>query len=354
MPKLYQYLTGKQATDKMCLLTYAIFFLFWNNFYFFALTDIPAAMFAISGIAWMLEGIREEKNKHIFLGSIFLGISVNYRNAYNYVLYFTIFWMVLEIVQKKKKACLKKVAAVSGCVIVGILLVSWPQAVINFERGHIGLFTYDSGWIYDARSGNIISALKSDITTALHQYNVFSDPRNRDIQLFQIDQPYYTDKYYSLGDMVYIILANPLQFLLGYAKKVFWAFSIGIESAYGAIQFPYYIKEFAKLFHFYLIGNFIYILFSDKLLKYFKIKNRIWFIGMGAVTVALQGALHIEKRYFLFYFLLIYFANGFLLSNFLQDKKINGQGVSCKYIFSITVFVFAGYVLEKLIEYNFA
>lgn len=356
MPKLYQYFTGRKASDRMCLLMYAVFFLFWNNFYFYALTDIPAAMFAVLGIAWMLEGGREEKHRKVFLGSIFLGISLNYRNAYNYVLYFMILWLTAELIQKKKAGAsvgIKKIAGLAGYVAAGIIVVSWPQAAINFARGHIGLFTYDGGWSYDPHSGNVISALEADLTNGLHKYNIFSKTPNKDMQLFQIDQNYYADKYYSMGDMLYIILANPLQFLMGYAKKVFWAMCIGIESAYGAVEFPYYVQIFVKLLNFYLLGNFFYLCFSEKVRKVFNVKSRLWFWGMGLATAGLQGLVHIEKRYFLFVLLLIYFANIFIFGGYLEDGKGRRQKLSCNYVVGITIFVFSAYAMEKMLEYNF-
>lgn len=353
MPKLYRYFTDREASDGMCFMAYAIFFLFWNNFYFYALTDIPAAMFAILGVAWMLEGLKEGKGRHIFFGSVFAGISINYRNAYNYVFYFALLWMVAEAVRQKKGKLWdrKKIVGIVGCVVGGILLVSWPQAAINFARGHMGLFTYDAEWIYDAHSGNVISAVEADFTNALHRYAYFSSPPNVDWQLFQIDQIYYADKYYSTGDMLYIILANPLQFLLGYAKKIFWAMCIGIETAYGAVAFPDYVHTFAKLFHFYLIGNYLYLFVSDRVSDILTWKSRLWLLGMGVVTVGLQGFVHIEKRYILFYLLLIYFANAFMLGGYLKEGS--GKRPSCKYMLCMAAFVFGSYVLERLLEYNF-
>lgn len=355
MPKLYKYLTGRQATNGMCFLCYIVFFMFWSNFFFYALTDIPAAMFAILGVAWLLEGTKAEKNWHIFWGSIFIGISINYRNAYNYVLYFTILWMVLEMIQKKKVKTfhLKKMIGICGCLVCGIVLISCPQAMINYARGHIGLFTYDAGWVYDAHSGYVISAVEADFTNALHRYGIFSSPPNRDMQLFQIDQMFYADKYYSMGDMLYLVLANPLQFLLGYAKKVFWAMCIGIEGVYGAIPFPDYVQVFVRLFNFYLIGNFIYVFICDKASNILNVKSRLWFLGMGIVTVGLQGVMHIEKRYFLFYLLLIYFMNVFVLSGYLKERRDTKRKLSCKYSICMTMFVFCSYVLEKMLEYNF-
>lgn len=356
MPKLYKYLTGRRVTNGMCFAAYILFFLFWNNFYFYALTDIPAAMFAVLGVAWLLEGISEEKNLCIFGGSIFIGISINYRNAYNYVLYFTLLWMAIEIIQKIRKGTfhLKKVVGICGCAVCGILLISFPQAMINYTRGHIGLFTYDAGWVYDAHSGNIISAIEADFTGALHRYGIFSSPPNRDMQLYQIDQLFYADKYYSMGDMLYLVLANPLQFLLGYAKKIFWAMCIGIEGVYGAISFPDYVQVFVKLVNFYLIGNFLYVFLCDKSSKILSMKSRLWFLGMGIVTVGLQGVVHVEKRYFLFYLLLIYFMNVFVFSGYLREIKGTEKKLSCKYSICMAMFVFCSYVLEKMLEYNFA
>lgn len=354
VPKLYKALTGREATNGMCLMMYLLFFLFWHNYFFYALTDISAAMFAMSGVSYSFAFLNERKKGDLFLGGFFLGWSICYRAAYTYVLYILAGWIVVELFWRKhKKEILWRDVANIGMLCLGIVVICWPQFILNCLRDHVGLFPYNSGWAYDMNSQQGIDATWHDFTSGLHQYQI-AMAQNKDVQLAKIDQYYYMNKFYSFRDLLFLLLNNPIEFLMGYLKRLFWALSVTAEIAYPRVfSWTEWQDIIVRMLNYVLLGNVIYSFFQKRADAYMKNKIKILTACLAVSTICIQNLVHIEKRYFLIFHLFIYFLNTFILLDYCKDLISKKNKLSMRYVFAMMFWTCVCYTAFRTISDNF-
>lgn len=354
IPRMYKSFSKRECTNLMVLLMYGVFFLFWRKCFFYALTDIPAAMITISAVAYMSIALKESRcNKWICTG-LFIGLATSYRAAYTYVFVGICIIFAVDVIEKikKREIGIKKSIGLFMGLVGGLLLVTWPQLILNLIRGHIGIFPFSGGWLYDINSGKVISDTWSDFTVGLHTYG-FMTPQNSDRQLALIDQYYYMDKYYDVGDALYILLANPVQFGCGYLKRLFWAMSIGTESVYGALPSGQFLSLATMLINYWIFGTFIYMWYKNRDGQIVHKKVGILYALLALVTIVIQNLAHIERRYNLFFLLMVYFFVIFVGLCYYQKLRKNGEYVSIRYIVTMTIFVVSCFIIRQMIEVNF-
>lgn len=355
LPKLFESLTDRKAANIMCLFAYILFSLFWVNFYFYALTDIPSAMAAMCGLAYLFDYLKNNKYSKVFLSGLFIGIAIGYRSAYSYVFYMMLIWLIIRLAINiyKKEIHVNQLFKCVLMMTCGMVLILLPQFVLNIERGHIGIFPYDGGCLYDMNALNVVGFTWADFTGGMHSYGYGTTTQNGDLQLAQIDQYYYMDKYYTFKDLLYLVLSNPLNFFMGYFKRLFWAMSIGVVSAYSGLSFPKWWSTSVSLVYYVLLGNVINLFINKKLDKYFNITGRKLCIFLAVVTIVIQNMCHIEKRYFMVFQLFIFFLNAFIVMDYCKDMVKDNRKISLKYIFTMLIFVCGCYTLKQTIYYNF-
>lgn len=354
MPKLYEYFTDKRANNAMCLLMFLIFSLFWYPFFFYALVDIPAAMCAISAIAYMLSGLKRADTKEMLGGGILFGIALSYRMAYKYILAVVVVWIIVEIVIKlyKKEINWKKTALIIGGLFLGLIIVAFPQFILNYEKGHIGLFPYSEGRGYDVNSNSEFSLTWGSFTRGFHMYNLGQEA-NVDKQLARIDQFYYMNKLYSAGDLIYIVLSNPIEFCVGYFKHLFWAMSAETEAAYREEPIPIWLRTIASLLNYALIGEYLLIFINHEKNKLLKIKDEILILLLTISSICIQNLSHIERRYFLFYYLFIYFVMAFIFQDYIRQKRNGSNKVNLQHFIIMICFILGCCIFKETIRYNF-
>ncbi len=350
MPRLYEYFTEKKANNLMCLSMFVLFCVFWSQFFYFALADIPAAMFAISGLAFMLFGMKKHSIINSLLGGVFWGIALSYRMAYSYIFMASIAWLVVVCLIEifMKKANWKRTIILFASFFLGVVLISIPQFCINYSRGHIGLFPYsEGGWSYDVNSGAYTAVSWTSFTTGFHRYGLYGTS-NADKQLAQIDQYYYMEKVYSAGDLLFMVFTNPIEFFVGYFKRLFWAMSAGVETVYGYISIPGWFNTVAKLLNYSIIGQFVLTFARNGKNLLFKVKDMILILVLTVSSIFIQNLSHIERRYYLFYYLIMYFVIAFIMGDSeKKEKKDIGQFIL------MVCFVLGCFILRQTIGYNF-
>lgn len=354
MPKLYEYFVGKQASNAMCITMFLIFFLFWYPFFFYALVDIPAAMCAISSIAYILSALKKSNYKEMFWGGILFGIALSYRMAYKYIFAVLVVWIAYEIAVKlfTKKINWKKAALILGVLLGGFLLVAFPQAILNYIKGHIGLFPYSEGRGYDVNSNSTYTLTWGSFTKGFHMYNL-GQKANTDKQLARIDQFYYMSKLYSAGDLIYMVLSNPIDFCVGYFKHLFWAMSAETEVAYSTKLILVWLKNIASLFNYVLVGEYLLFFINNGKRKMIKIKDEILILLLTFSSICIQNLSHIERRYYLFYYLFIYFIMSFIFQDYIKQKRNEADKANLRHFIIMTCFVLGCYIFKETIRYNF-
>lgn len=354
MPKLYEYFTDKRASNAMCLMMFLLFSLFWYPFFFYALADLPAAMCAISAIAYILSGLKKLSLKDMLLGGILFGIALSYRMAYKYVLAALCLWMAAEIIMKLfvKEINWKKVILILGGLSAGLIIVAFPQFILNYLKGHIGFFPYSEGRGYDVNSNGEFSVTWGSFTRGFHMYNLGLEA-NVDSQLARIDQFYYMSKLYSPGDLIYMVLANPLEFCVGYFKHLFWAMSAGVEAAYHEELAPECLRTIASLLNYALIAEYILIFIDNSKNKLLKLKDEILIFLLTFFSIGIQNLSHIERRYYLFYYMFIYFIMSFVFQDYIRQKWEQTGKINLKHFIILGCFIAGCYIFNQTIRYNF-
>lgn len=365
MPVLYECFLKKKVSNYSILIVWIMFFAFWTGHNFFVLSDIPSAMATVCATAFGLQAIINKRPKRMFLSGLFMGFACCYRINYNYVNYTLMLCLIvyyIVIVYKSKQRMEKKfnlyltlsefkILKSILMYFVGVILISTPQFVTNFQQGHLGFFPYASDFEFDINSGKNRGA-----TITLHSYQ-FNRPYNLDKQTASVDQYFYSDKRYTGGDGLFIVMARPLEFLNNYFKKIFWAMSAAWEWAYykDKLEFSYLyiVDNLFSIINYALLGTFLFAIV--------KRNHKILAPGLGLYfgitflcTVGLQATQHIERRYYLFYYLLIYLFNGFFVGNFVIEDRENAKCYfNWKYVLFLMIFVFTMFELRMTFSDNF-
>lgn len=361
MPAIYECFTRKKVKNFCIAVTWLMFVSFWFIYNFFVLSDIPAAMAAICAMAFGMQAVLQKRPRRMFLSGIFMGIACCYRINYQYANYalvmVLIIFYVMKIIRLKKRMDIhqivkrNKIYKVIIAYFLGLLLISMPQFVTNIMQGHYGMFPYATNYNYDIQSGKFRSA-----SIALHSYQ-FNKASNLDKQTASIDQYFYSDKRYTGGDGLFIVMARPLEFLNNYTKKIFWAMSASWETIYidkeNFSPYIYLVNNLFSIINYTLFGTFIFCL-TKRNKKVFPPGLGICYGVSILCTTVLQATQHIERRYFLFNYLLIYcFAGVFVLNYILNDKEEAKKYFNWKYALFLIVFVLLMYEMRVTFSDNF-
>lgn len=350
-------------------ISYVLFFIFWHPQLFYQMTDIPSALLCVCGISLLISSaVAEDKSKKeygkMFCAGLFLGAAVSFRVSYSVVIaLMTIVSLAILVIHGMKcssfqnvcKECLTTVVS----LLIGILIVSIPQYQINAERDKHSFFPYSYEWLYDADSGTGTTDTWYDFTYGLHRYQ-FSGSAYLDKQLFEIDEQYPTEKYYDMNDFLYIFFSDPISFLAEYMKKTFWAMSAALEAIYTWLPYNYeYYNVFAALLNYWLISNICYALLNpEKRSSFLPKAYGLFLLAIGLATAGIQGMAHMERRYYIFAYLLLYITNAyFILNRWKEMVQITDNSNRCrpsaKYWIFTCVFVVTAYVMRITFQANF-
>ena len=176
---------------------------------------------------------------------------------------------------------------------------------------------------------------------------------NVDKQLARIDQFYYMNKLYSAGDLIYIVLSNPIEFCVGYFKHLFWAMSAETEAAYREEPIPIWLRTIASLLNYALIGEYLLIFINHEKNKLLKIKDEILILLLTISSICIQNLSHIERRYFLFYYLFIYFVMAFIFQDYIRQKRNGSNKVNLQHFIIMICFILGCCIFKETIRYNF-
>ena len=127
--------------------------------------------------------------------------------------------------------------------------------------------------------------------------------------------------------------------------------SAGIESVYGGLRSPVWLETLTIWLNYFCIGNLIYAFFDKRMKSIFTNKIKTMYGLLAMVTIVIQNLLHIERRYYLFYYLLIYFFMAFIFHDCVKmDKE---EKTDWNYAIMITIVILVSYTMRNVIYYNF-
>lgn len=142
VPKLIRWLTGREARPYQVLAVFALTGFFWLGWFTWLLTDLLSLGALLSGLVLLVDGIGKRRWAALFASGIFMGIAINLRA--NYELDLAILLLVaLQLLYRERQASGASLAvlaprflSIASLVAAGMILVSLPQAQLNWQKYH--------------------------------------------------------------------------------------------------------------------------------------------------------------------------------------------------------------------------
>lgn len=142
VPKLIRWLMGREARPYQVLIVFALTGFFWMGWFTWLLTDLLSLGALLSGLVLLVDGIGKRRWAALFASGIFMGIAINLRA--NYELDLAVLLLVaLQLLYKERQASAasltvlaRRFLLIAALVASGIILVSLPQAQLNWQKYH--------------------------------------------------------------------------------------------------------------------------------------------------------------------------------------------------------------------------
>lgn len=149
VPRILRWLTGREARPYETLAVFALTGVFWLGWFTWLLSDLISMCALLTGLVLLLDGIHQRRWFNLPLSGLFVGIAINCRPNYAVGLAAS-FALILYYLFKERStlgfaAFSRKTAWIVGLYLMGIVLISLPQAQINWQQFHkISLFPFAS------------------------------------------------------------------------------------------------------------------------------------------------------------------------------------------------------------------
>lgn len=362
-PMLHKAVSGKTVRDWQILLFTGLYIIFWRAHLFYQLTDLPGASLALLAMAAGILLVQQQKTKYAFLFGLSGALAIAYRASYTIMFELGMVAIGISLIVKlikKKNIPLKKriLQLISGIVLPLVVLVAvlLPQGYINLQKGHIGLMPYANSGTYNAGKND----LGKPQWGSLAGYK-FAATTYQDEQMNSVTDSFITDDVLlAQSDVPFIILSSPIPLIMAMLKRLFYSVSAYQEPIY---HYLVYGRNEAMvtvqyLLNYFLIGNVLYYSFVRKT-KGLSLGIKLLFCFTLVFQVLAQvGLFHIERRFFLLFFMLIYLINACCIPRcFAEDlgwpdeqDRIRRQ---CKYLGFIFCFMVCCYTAICTINFNF-
>lgn len=344
LPKLYEFTTGKKADVFKCIIFLVVYVIYFNGNITAVLMDMPAVSCFFASIVFLLNHRTNEKKMLIMLSGLFMAMTCLYRSSYKHFilgcLIIILFIIALNFIKKKKQAqilntiFLKKIIISSTLWAIVFVVTCIPQAIINNYKGHIGLLPYDYSGSWDGDYTLCeISANSSFSNIAGYPYGIVSDSQVQNIK----NEFYYMDERLKMSQILNLFIENPSDSLTYIGKKLVAGFDVKTSVAYP-------IKNMSENTGYYLFSLFNYfILFSGLYaISAFDTKRltKVLFFVILFFLILPQTFVHIEWRYFLPGYVVIYYVFAYFFSDVLIDKDVAKKVFSGNYLFCLSLFMF--------------
>lgn len=354
LPELYRKLNNKKAKNYQILLLFIIFTIFWKAAYYTVLSDFLGITFLLWGILNFLNYISYHKKRYAIFTGIFLAIASLYRQNYKLGVYLIILLYIINIGYGylKNKKLIKMKKSFLLYFILGIVLVCLPQVKINYEKGHIGLFTFDrkGSWSYEINNDltksneTLADELMNDSLTHSFIGWPYAKP---DTTAQKIKKNFSSDINTRISFMqgISAYTLNPIDSLIIIAKKIFLGLNIKTSDVYPESQYNSNSNSYIfSLLNYFIITTSFYFIGNKKIKKILFSKKEII---LGSVLILLyilpQLLFHVEWRYYIMLYLMSYYIFSFKIEEYLKNKENN----KINYFKFITVSIFILFLLNS-------
>lgn len=363
LPMIYEFFTGKKPKNISIIIGWLIFAVFWDSHFFYVLSDIPSAMFGLLALAFSLRMLKSFKWQEFLLAGVFWGLASAYRAAYGYLIKLILaVVLVLGIIKavrenkKKIKELLKSVGKTvlnCGIMVLGIVIIMSPQLYINIQKNHISLFPYQSVGSYST----VDNAYQTFRLGSILNYK-FMKRAYLDEQMNAIWRPYFTDEKsvrLTPYDAAYVVSGRPVEFSVAMVKKLFYALSYDGERVYDNNIAPFILRSGKYFLNYTILGFFLLCMFKKKNIK---LHPKYFYLTFGIVAslmLIVQVAMfHVEERYYMLVYMLLYFYFAYFGMDVLQEKsKQKLSANDMKFVMALLLFVIVSYSCVDTINANF-
>ncbi len=364
LPNLYTRIFGGKLTVPRRLLVPVLVAVIFPGAILYPLSDLPAFLLLLGAI-WGLEKARSDQGGsgyfYILMAGVFLGGAYNSRTIYIFSLIFLLFVFFVFIFSKKYTASGRRRLIASGMILLGLLIVSLPQMLIN-KRHHDSytpaIFASDKIFAYQLRWG-----------VAVQKYSTTTDedvPGELGAGLFYLDRAGQkmlsasdvgkTRGGLSIREYADLVAKNPLDFLAIYARHIV----AGLDVRDGEL----YIKNHAKrrdmisVFNFFVLflGTWAFIAKANEDSPVSGVRREraiLLFAILLPVFAIIPGA--IETRFFLPFHLLVYCSVAFKLDwRLVRSELITSPWrIASLFLFAALFYFSTVLTLEASLEYYF-
>lgn len=348
MPKIYELLTGKKANYYQVLIFFLIFVFFWRGLFYTVLMDLLSTTCLFAFILCILYFIQNHKSRYAFVAGLMISSAVMYR--LNYMIFLKCFCVAVGItlivmISRKYRSIanenwylLKKYMLGIIVFLLGIVLVAVPQYVINSYHGHVGLFPYDQpgSWVDEGHTLAEYSASYAFSYLAGYPYPI------QDAQISSIRQYNYQnmDDTLNINQILDAYASKPLDALHTIIKKGFTGFDLKIHLSYPS--FNYQFNSFFYCFsmiNYIILGSALFALINKRLRCLFFNKKEYVLLGaIFSIIILPQTFVHVEWRYFLPGYVLIYYIVSFKLGLVFTRKEIKTAIWESNYFYFVSAF----------------
>ena len=304
IPEIYNQLSNKKAKNYHILILFFMFSFFWKGVYYAVLFDVFGAAFLL----WMILKILKKKNKKdVFLAGIFGGIATLCRG--NYVWTVMILFLVKIVYELIKN---KKISLINIFLFwLGIFLICLPQIKINYDLGHIGLFTFDRIGSYKPIPDEKVTIflINESMRNFFLTYPMGLGDRTSQQILINFSQGARLNMNQILSAFIY----SPIETIIVIVKKIFLALDTRTNESYP--------KDLWNLTFFSLVNYFIIAtsLFFTKN-KVFTKKEKLLGISLFISAILPQTIMNVEWRYYIVLYLMVYYVFVFKFVSLVEQK----------------------------------
>lgn len=337
-------------------------FYFWRDHFLYPLSDFPGLLFFLISLVIVLVLPKFQKNTlTLIILSLLLGfssyLSYNIRTTYIINIIFIFIYLFF------KKVSIKNKAFIIFFMILGILIASIPQILVNLKNFNTFSILVNQSYrqqpflIYALRDGIKIQKYETNIDLQTYPKNAveFIDPIGKLINIDDIN---------SIIDYLKIFIKRPFDFLGIYFRHFF----NGLDIMYPTV---YVTNIFRLNKSFSLINYTNWFIFINFLYRNLKFQNnnfnfKITFL-FSSLPILFILPIYAEVRYYLPIYILSYGIVGYLISlklyNIkkyikkiifeLKNKNVNFYNfikiILLYFIFIITCFTLQAYTYNSLL-----
>ena len=381
VPRLYQTLTRRSPRVLSVVLFALAYLYFWRDFTFYVLTDQFALAAWFAFLLFLARYLHADGRPvlNLFFAGLCLGAAVNFHGAYKLGLLAIVLLFVVGTIfdylrngalsariPEKARHFLTRVNGKGLAVLaLGILLVSLPQTLLNIQRLRHTSFGSLSPFPYDYRGSWIASkdqTLSEYLLLWSLRYVIQGHPHNLadrpGAQILDDTYPGVDTYQASVSDFVHVVAARPWDYLAVLGNKLFLMMDIKQSEEYPTGQVPGPLEwllfdsirgtNLFSLLNHVLWGLALSFLLARPLRTTLTRHEIATFLGVFSLVGLPRLLAHVEWRYFMAVYALVYYIVAYSLVGNLEAFRELPSRQARKYLMVAFGVVNVLYFLSRL------